>query len=127
MYSVIIPVYLNQESLPELVDQLNEIDRTIHERYGIQLEALFVVDGSPDDSHATLEELLPQARFSSKLILHARNFGSFVAIRTGLQAGTGPYYGMIAADLQEPPDLLVSFLTALVSGNCDIVISLTFR
>ena len=122
MYSVIIPVYLNQESLPELVDQLNEIDRTIHERYGIQLEALFVVDGSPDDSHATLEELLPQARFSSKLILHARNFGSFVAIRTGLQAGTGPYYGMIAADLQEPPDLLVSFLTALVSGNCDIVI-----
>ena len=86
------------------------------------LEGVFVVDGSPDDSYAALERLLPQAQFRSKLLLHARNFGSFVAIRTGLQAGTGPYYGMIAADLQEPPDLLVSFLTHLVSNECDIVI-----
>ncbi len=122
VYSVIIPVYRNQESLPELVEQLNETDRAVRERYGMQLEAIFVVDASPDDSHATLERLLPQARFRSKLLLHARNFGSFFAVRTGLQAGTGPYYGMIAADLQESPDLLIAFLTPLVSDECDIVI-----
>jgi glycosyltransferase involved in cell wall biosynthesis len=121
-YSVIIPVYGNRESLPELVAQLNETDCVIRERFGVPLEAVFVVDGSPDDSHAVLETLLPLAQFRSKLLLHARNFGSFIAIRTGLQAGSGPYYGMIAADLQEPPDLLVSFLAPLVAGECDIVV-----
>jgi polyisoprenyl-phosphate glycosyltransferase len=39
-----------------------------------------------------------------------------------LQAGTGPYFGMIAADLQEPPDLLVRFLTHLVTDKSDIVV-----
>lgn len=122
VYSVVIPVFENEDSLPELVAQLNEIDRIIREAFGMALEGVFVVDGSPDDSYATLEKLLPQARFRSKLLLHARNFGSFVAIRTGLQAGAGPYYGMIAADLQEPPELLVSFLTPLVTDECDIVV-----
>jgi glycosyltransferase involved in cell wall biosynthesis len=122
VYSVVIPVYRNQESLPELIEQLNQTDRTVQDRFKIPLEAIFVVDGSPDDSYPTLERLLPQARFRSKLLLHARNFGSFVAVRTGLQAGSGPFYGMIAADLQESPDLLVSFLSHLVGDDYDIVV-----
>ena len=122
VYSVIIPVYGNRDLLPELIAQLNETHSVVQERYGMPLEAVFVVDGSPDDSHTVLETLLPKAQFRSKLLLHARNFGSFIAIRTGLQAGTGPYYGMIAADLQEPPDLLVAFLRPLVSDECDVVV-----
>jgi polyisoprenyl-phosphate glycosyltransferase len=63
VYSVIIPVYKNEDSLSELVDSLNEVERTGQERFGIALEAVFVVDASPDDSYATLEKLLPRARF----------------------------------------------------------------
>ena len=122
VYSVVIPVYCNQHSLPELIEQLNSTARSVQEQCGMPLEAVFVVDGSPDESYATLKNLLPQARFQSKLLLHARNFGSFFAIRSGLEAGTGPYYGMIAADLQEPPELLVRFLTQLVSNEYDIAI-----
>lgn len=122
MYSVVVPVYHNAELLPELVDDLAEVDRIIRERFGIPLEVVFVVDASIDESFELLEQLLPKAPFSSKLVLHARNFGSFAAIRTGLKTATGPYFGMIAADLQEPPELLVSFLTNLVTNENDIVV-----
>jgi glycosyltransferase involved in cell wall biosynthesis len=122
MYSVVLPVYRNAESLPELVRALAEVDRIIRERFAIPLEAVFVVDGSPDESYELLEHLLPAAPFSSKLVLHARNFGSFAAIRTGLKTATGPYFSMVAADLQEPPELLISFLANLVTNENDIVV-----
>ena len=61
-------------------------------------------------------------RFPSQLVLHARNFGSLAAIRTGLLAGRGTYFGVIAADLQEPPQLLVDFLAPLVTNVADIVV-----
>lgn len=122
MYSVIIPVYRNAESLPEVIAVLSEVHQTILKRFAVGLEGVFVVDASPDESYDILKRLLPFASFPSKLLLHARNFGSFAAIRTGLKAGAGPYFGMIAADLQEPPDLLVSFLAELVTGQYEVVV-----
>jgi len=122
MYSVIIPVYRNAEFVPALMTEFGEIARIIATRYGMETEFVFVVDGSPDDSHALLANALPTAPFKSQLILHARNFGSFAAIRTGLKAARGAYFSVIAADLQEPPDLLVSFLGNMLTGEHDIVI-----
>ena len=122
MYSVVIPVYRNAESLPELIEALAGICVITRQRFDLPLEAVFVVDASPDSSYAILQDLLPKAPFASKLILHARNFGSFAAIRTGLRAGTGHYFGVIAADLQEPSELLVDFLADLVTGEYDIVV-----
>jgi glycosyltransferase involved in cell wall biosynthesis len=58
----------------------------------------------------------------TQLIAHARNFGSFPAIRTGLAAATGQYFGVMAADLQEPPELLVEFFKALKADECDVAI-----
>lgn len=121
-YSVIVPVYKNEHSIPELIESLSLVQNEIASRFNIQLEAIFVVDGSPDQSAALLSQKLPEAPFASKLLLHTRNFGSFAAIRSGLNAGQGPYFGMIAADLQEPPSLLVDFLEKLVSNTADIVV-----
>src|SRR5262249_47330121 len=122
MYSVVVPVYRNAESLPELLHALAEVDRITRERFAIPLEVVFLVDASPDESYKLLEHLLPTAPCSSKLVLHARNFGSFAAIRTGLETATGPFFSMVAADLQEPPELLISFLANLVTNENDIVI-----
>jgi len=121
-YSVIVPVYKNEHSIQELIDALSLVQNEIVSRFNIQLEAIFVVDGSPDQSAVVLSQKLPEAPFASKLLLHTRNFGSFAAIRSGLNAGLGPYFGMIAADLQEPPSLLVDFLEKLVSNTADIVV-----
>ena len=122
MYSVIIPVYCTAQYVPLLISEFTRIDEIVQARFGIPVEFVFVVDGSPDASYALLEEVLPQAPFCSQLVLHARNFGSFAAIRTGLRAAEGEYFGVIAADLQEPPDLLISFLEVLIADTHDIVI-----
>jgi polyisoprenyl-phosphate glycosyltransferase len=118
IYSVIIPVYKNEESIPRLVAALTEMSGALAK----QLEVVFVVDGSPDRSFEMLKTLLPQLPMPAQLIAHSRNFGSFPAIRTGLAAAKGEYFGVMAADLQEPPELLVEFFKALNAGECDVTI-----
>ena len=117
-YSVVIPVYRNAESLGELLRALADLDA----RLGHALEAVFVVDASPDDSHAILRDLLPQAGFNSQLLLLSRNFGSFAAIRCGLGAARGRYLAVLAADLQEPPQLLARFFEVLSQDEIDVVV-----
>lgn len=117
-YSVVIPVYKNEASIPRLVDTLVAMNQDLNG----QLEAVFVVDGSPDQSYALLRDAIDKLSFPAQLLAHSRNFGSFPAIRTGLKAARGEYYGVMAADLQEPPDLLVAFFMALDADECDVAI-----
>lgn len=117
-YSVVIPVYKNEESVPELVAGL---DRLVPQLDG-PLEVVFVSDGSPDRSFELLRQRLPAARFASQLLLLSRNFGAFSAISAGLEAATGDYVVVIAADLQEPPELPLEFFRELRKGDCDLVL-----
>ena len=117
-YSLIIPVYRNEGTLDGLLDALRGIAQELDNR----LEVVFVVDGSPDRSHLILQERLPAAGFPSQLISLSRNFGSFAAIRMGLEAAHGPFFAVLAADLQEPPELIVSFFRSLDSEPVDITI-----
>jgi glycosyltransferase involved in cell wall biosynthesis len=120
--SIVVPVYRNEESIPDLVAALSVVAHRANHDYHCVTEVVFVVDGSPDHSHAILEQALPAAPFVSQLLLHSRNFGSFSAIRTGLQAASGNYFGVVAADLQEPPELILQFLEKLLAGRCDVVV-----
>lgn len=122
MLSIVIPVYRNEESIPDLIAALAAVAQQAKQDFNCTTEVVFVVDGSPDNSHAILEQSLQAAPFASQLLLHSRNFGSFAAIRTGLQAASGNYFGVIAADLQEPPELVLQFLENLSAGNCDVVV-----
>jgi glycosyltransferase involved in cell wall biosynthesis len=122
MFSVIIPVYRNSQFIPRLIAEFTDISAVVMERYGMPVEFVFVVDASPDDSFDLLNTALPRAPFRSQLLLHARNYGSFAAIRTGLRAAKGDYFAVIAADLQEPPELLIKFLEQLVDGDTDIAV-----
>src|SRR5206468_6803376 len=117
--SVIVPVYRNEETLPALVERLDGLAR----EFDGPLEAVFVVDGSPDASLLVLRRLLSlKHRFSSQLIALSRNFGSFSAIRAGLAAADGEYMAMMAADLQEPVELVRDFFHGLAGGEHDIAI-----
>ena len=117
-YSVVIPVYTNEGSLGAVITRLE----TVADRLPGRLEAVFVVDGSPDGSLLVLNRLLPEAKISSQLVVHSRNFGSFPAIRTGMAAARGKYIGVMAADLQEPPELMEEFFAALSTGDVDITV-----
>ena len=122
MYSIVIPVYRTADFVPMLIDALSNVARTVAERFGVETEVVFVVDASPDDSYPRLVEALPAAPFHSQLVLHSRNFGAFSAIRTGLSVAKGKYFGVVAADLQEPPELLVEFLERMVGGEYDVAV-----
>jgi glycosyltransferase involved in cell wall biosynthesis len=117
-YSLIIPVYRNADSLPEV---LVHVDR-IAARLPAPLEAVFVIDGSPDASYAILRDSLPRRSGPSQLICLSRNFGSFSAIRAGLDRASGHYFAIMAADLQEPPELIIDFFRVLREEAADIAI-----
>lgn len=118
MFSLVIPVYRNEENLPRLLAELEALAR----RLPVPLEVVFVVDGSPDDSFRILGEQLQQWPIPSQLLELSRNFGSFPAISAGLGAARGDYIGVIAADLQEPPELIVEFHRLLSSGDADVTL-----
>jgi polyisoprenyl-phosphate glycosyltransferase len=117
-YSVIIPVYKNEGSISRLIDVLSEMNKSLNN----EMEVVFVVDGSPDKSFELLKNAIEQLDFPAQLLAHSRNFGSFAAIRTGLIAARGEYFGVMAADLQEPPELLVTFFKSLSADECDVAV-----
>lgn len=118
VFSVVVPVYKNAESLPDVIERLEWLQSQLSGR----LEAVFVVDGSPDMSAVILRELLPRTSLASQLICHSRNFGSFAAIRTGFSAARGDYVAAMAADLQEPVELVQEFFRELSSGDWDVAV-----
>ena len=72
-YSVIIPVYKNEASLPRLLEALTTMNQDLNG----QLEAVFVVDGSPDQSYALLREAIDKLSFPAQLLAHSRNLAPF--------------------------------------------------
>ncbi|QIR75444.1 glycosyltransferase family 2 protein [Sulfurospirillum diekertiae] len=116
--SLVIPVYKNELNIPSLLEALKKMDTELSN----DLEVIFVVDGSPDRSYEILKHSLTNELFSSTLILLSKNFGSFPAIRAGLQAASGEFFAVMAADLQEPPELAIEFFKSLKNELIDVAI-----
>jgi glycosyltransferase involved in cell wall biosynthesis len=114
--AVVVPVYGNEGSLPELLQQIVGL----HQRYP-DTELIFVVDGSPDNSYAWLRMRLPVMPFHSKLVSLSRNFGSHAAVRAGMATTDASAIAVLAADLQQPVSSIDQFFEAL-DGGADIVI-----
>lgn len=105
MVSVVVPVFYNEHSLPVLFDALMEVEAGLRER-GLDLELIFVDDGSRD---ASLKALLKikDTRPATKVIKLTRNFGAVQASKTGMRFVTGDCFLVLAADLQDPPELIL--------------------
>jgi glycosyltransferase involved in cell wall biosynthesis len=117
MLSIVIPVFRNEKNIDRLVQELERIAAIAP----TPIEVVLVVDGSPDRSLELLGRALPAASFSSVLVSLSRNFGAFNAVRCGLEAASGDYIAVLAADLQEPADLALQFLDILTRDQADIV------
>jgi polyisoprenyl-phosphate glycosyltransferase len=117
MLSLIIPVYKNENDLERLLLALQNLKQRLPDL----LEVIFVVDGSPDACLQNLRSKLPNIPLQAQLISLSRNFGSFNAVLAGLSAGCGDHFAVLAADLQEPPELILQFSAILKSDCADIV------
>lgn len=119
MLSLIVPVYRNEASIPDLLVAA----QGLHQALGGALEVVFVVDGSPDRSHALLQAQLPDSGLNATLVLLTRNFGAFAAVRAGLAQARGEHFAVMAADLQEPPELVLQMQAVLAQGQTDVVVA----
>lgn len=117
MYSLIVPVYKNESTIDGLFKQLEAIGASRGD-----LEVVFVIDGSPDRSAEKIEARIKGSEFAATVVRLSRNFGSFPAIKAGLQVATGPYFAVMAADCQEPPELIIEFFDVLSKDQCDVVV-----
>lgn len=113
MFSIIIPVYLNENNLPSTIKKLQSLDKIIID---FEIEFIFIDDGSPDQSlNLLLEEQKNDRRI--KIIKLSRNFGSMGAIQAGLSTASGDCIGIISADLQDPPELFKEMLERWKTGK----------
>jgi glycosyltransferase involved in cell wall biosynthesis len=117
MLSLIVPVYKSEAHLSRLLEEISRLNTQLDGGF----EAVFVVDGSPDESYSRLRQQLPREAFSSQLLLLSRNFGAFQAIAAGLASARGDFLAVIAADLQEPPELVLTFYNILAKDEADVV------
>lgn len=118
MLTLVIPVYRNESSISSLLDAVEKL----HLHVKGEMETVFVIDGSPDRCYELLRAALPEKSFPSQLVLLSKNFGSFQAIRVGLQLGNGERFAVMAADLQEPPELVLEMDRVLCEEAIDVVV-----
>ena len=113
--SVVVPLYNEQESLPELMAW---IDQVLSER---DYEVIFVDDGSRDKSWAVISELYSTYPNKVKAIRFARNYGKSAGLQKGFEAACGKVVFTMDADLQDSPDELLAMEKKLLDGNLDLV------
>jgi polyisoprenyl-phosphate glycosyltransferase len=123
--SVMTPVYFNEESIEPLFVELSKVEQALAEK-GHTLELIFVDDGSGDNS---LRELLKikRQREATRVIKLTRNFGAMNASRLGYQFVTGDCVVGLAADLQDPPELILQMVEKWLAGAKFVLCARTHR
>ncbi len=110
-YSVVVPVYNEQEVVEESYKRLKKVMEGVGEPY----EIIFVNDGCYDRTPDILERICDQDP-AIKLITFSRNFGHQIAISAGMDFARGRAIAVIDADLQDPPELIPAMIEQWKKG-----------
>jgi len=111
--SVVIPVYNEEEGLPELFARLYPALDAL----GVNYEVLFTNDGSRDRSAAILREQFQRRPDVTRVILFNGNYGQHMAIMAGFEYCRGSRIVTLDADLQNPPEEISNLLTEMDKGH----------
>ncbi len=114
MISVVIPVYNEKESLPVLHAEIV----AVAERERLDLEIVFVDDGSNDGSWKVIKDIAAKHP-NVRGLRFRRNFGKAAALAAGFHAAGGDYIVTLDADLQDDPAEIPRFLATLERGTPD--------
>jgi glycosyltransferase involved in cell wall biosynthesis len=114
--SIVVPLFNEQESLPELAEWIDRVCTEHNYRY----ELIMVDDGSTDGSWRVIEQLnhdFPNIRG----IRFQRNYGKSAALNEGFKATTAPVVITMDADLQDSPDEIPELYRMIVAEDFDLV------
>jgi glycosyltransferase involved in cell wall biosynthesis len=114
--SVVIPLYNEEESLPELYSWIERV----MEEHGFSFEVLFINDGSTDHSWDVIEELSTRSEHV-RGIKFRRNYGKSPALYCGFKEAVGDVVITMDADLQDSPDEIPELYRMIKSEGYDLV------
>ena len=114
--SIVVPLFNEEESLPELCDWI----KRICEEKGWSYEIVLIDDGSVDDSWNVIKKLRAENE-SIKGIRFQRNYGKSAALNEGFKAAQGNVVITMDADLQDSPDEIPELYTMIARDGFDMV------
>ena len=114
--SVVVPVYNEYESLPELEQWVDRVMRENHYNY----QLILIDDGSSDDSWNVIEQLSAKNESVSG-IRFRRNYGKSAALYCGFEVAEGEVVITMDADLQDSPDEIPALYKMIVEEGYDLV------
>ena len=114
--SVVIPLFNEAESLPELFDWIERVMRA----NGFSYEIIFVNDGSTDHSWEVIEQLRQRSPYVHG-IKFRRNYGKSPALHCGFQRAEGDVVITVDADLQDSPDEIPELYRMIKEDGYDLV------
>jgi len=103
--SIIISCYFNEENIPVTFNTLLENEKLFPPE--VEFEYVFVDDGSKDNTWNELVKVYEKLPSKVKLVKLVTNVGAYTAIVAGMEQATGDLNVILAADLQDPPELMV--------------------
>ena len=114
--SIVIPLYNEDESLPELAAWI----KRVMDENGYSYEIIMMDDGSTDDSWKVIEQLR-SANQNIKGIRFQRNYGKSAALNEGFKAAEGEVVITMDADMQDSPDEIPALRKMLLDEGFDMV------
>ena len=114
--SIIVPLYNEEESLPELYDWIERVMKA----HGFTYEVIFVNDGSTDRSWEVITELSRKSD-SVRGIKFRRNYGKSPALYCGFEQAEGDVVITMDADLQDSPDEIPELYRMIKKDGYDLV------
>ena len=114
--SIVIPLYNEDESLPELTAWIERVMVANNYSY----EVLFIDDGSTDNSWNVIEQLRSKNE-NIKGIKFQRNYGKSAALNEGFKAAQGDVVITMDADMQDSPDEIPELQKMVIEGGFDLV------
>lgn len=114
--SVVVPLYNEEESLPELVAWIDRVAKG----ESLSYEIIMIDDGSTDSSWSVIEQLKGQYP-SIRAIGFSRNYGKSAALYCGFEAAEGEVVFTMDADLQDSPDEIPAMRSMILDEGYDLV------
>ena len=114
--SVVVPLYNEEESLPELFAWI----KRVMQAHNFSYEVVMIDDGSNDTSWQVIENLKAE-NSEIKGVKFRRNYGKSAALYSGFQAATGDVIITMDADLQDSPDEIPELYNMIINDDFDIV------
>ncbi|MBP7731864.1 MAG: glycosyltransferase [Bacteroidales bacterium] len=114
--SIVIPVYNEQESLPELTQWI----KSVCNKEGYSYELIFIDDGSSDKSWETIKNL-GKSNKNIKAVSFRRNYGKAAALHTGFRLASGDVVITMDSDLQDSPDEIPALYNMIKEEGYDLV------